>query len=1148
MTPTKREIAFIDRNLDDLTTLLAGLRPQVEPILLSDDEPAARQMAAAVQYQTDLTAIHVIAHGKPGEVSFGSGALAVETLEKDWEDLAAIGNALGSDGDLLLWSCRTGEGERGAAFIEEVARATGVQVIAATSLVGAAALGGSWALHSARDVRSPLTIEGMATYSGVLSVKKASLIGIATDTGTVGDFITDDNTLVLSGTDKDSGSSTLGIWISGGVYGSLNGGKGTLIGTVTLSPGQTGWSFDFSGTKLADGTYTISLTDGTSSGGSSLSSQAITVDTLAPTVSSIATSGPGIINGSGNLNANHVVTLTVNFSEKVTVNTSGGIPALVLNDGGIATYTGGSGTSALTFSYTIAAGQNTSDLTVSFFSLNGATVQDIAGNIANLTGANNFNPVGTLIIDTTAPPAPTGLLLDSATDSGAKGDGITNFTQVKIDGTAEPGSTVTLYDTNGTTVIGTGASDATTGAFGITTSTLSNGTHSITAKATDAAGNTGVASAAYSLTVMSTAPPAPTGLSLDTTTDSGAKGDGITNFVQVKIDGAAAAGSTVTLYDTDGTTVLGTGTADTTTGAFSITTSTLSNGTHSITAKATDGTGNTSAASAAYAVTVDTAAPAAPTGLSLDNTTDSGTLGDGITNFVQVKIDGTAEAGSTVTLYDTDGTTVLGTGTADATAGAFSITTSGLSSGTYGITAKAMDVAGNTGAASAAYAVTVDTTAPPAPTGLSLDSTTDSGTLGDGITSFAQVKIDGTAEPGSTVTLYDTNGTTVIGTGASDATTGAFGITTSTLSNGTHSITAKATDAAGNTGAASTAYAVTVMSIAAPTGLSLDTTTDSGAKGDGITNFVQVKIDGAAAAGSTVTLYDTDGTTVIGTGTADATTGAFSITTSTLSNGTHNITAKATDGTGNTSAASAAYSVTVDTAAPAAPTGLSLDSTTDSGAKGDGITNFTQLNIDGTAEAGSTVTLYDTDGTTVLGSGIANTTTGAFSITTSALANGTHSITAKATDAAGNTGVASTAYSVTVDTIAPAAPTGLSLDSTTDSGAKGDGITNFTQLKIDGTAEAGSTVTLYDTNGTTVLGSGIANATTGAFSITTSALVNGAHSITAKATDAAGNTGVASTAYSVTVDTIAPAAPTGCHWTARRTAARRATASPILRK
>src|ERR1700739_2043309 len=48
-TTPKREIAFIDRGVDDLATLLAGIRPDVEPILLSNDEPAPRQMARAVQ-------------------------------------------------------------------------------------------------------------------------------------------------------------------------------------------------------------------------------------------------------------------------------------------------------------------------------------------------------------------------------------------------------------------------------------------------------------------------------------------------------------------------------------------------------------------------------------------------------------------------------------------------------------------------------------------------------------------------------------------------------------------------------------------------------------------------------------------------------------------------------------------------------------------------------------------------------------------------------------------------------------------------------------------------------------------------------------------------------------------------------------------
>src|SRR6202044_1097542 len=95
-----------------------------------------------------------------------------------------------------------------------------------------------------------------------------------------------------------------------------------------------------------------------------------------------------------------VVTLTVNLSEAVTV--AGGTPTLSLNDGATAIYTGGSGTNALTFSYTVAAGQSTSDLAVTAFNANSATLANGAGTAANLTGVVS-SPSGTLQIDTTTP-------------------------------------------------------------------------------------------------------------------------------------------------------------------------------------------------------------------------------------------------------------------------------------------------------------------------------------------------------------------------------------------------------------------------------------------------------------------------------------------------------------------------------------------------------------------------------------------------------------------------------------------------------------------------------------------------------------------------------------------------------------------------
>ena len=109
---------------------------------------------------------------------------------------------------------------------------------------------------------------------------------------------------------------------------------------------------------------------------------------------------------------------------------------------------------------------------------------------------------------------------------------------------------------------------------------------------------------------------------------------------------------------------------------------------------------------------------------------------------------------------------------------------------------------------------------------------------------------------------------------------------------------------------------------------------------------------------------------------------------------------------------------------------------------------------------------------------------------------------------------------MTIDTAAPVAPSIASFS--TDSGTVGDGITNDNTLTLTGTAEANSTVKVFD--GATLLGSVVANGS-GAWTYTTAALANGAHSLTATASDAAGNTGAASAALSVTIDTTAPVAP-----------------------
>jgi len=159
------------------------------------------------------------------------------------------------------------------------------------------------------------------------------------------------------------------------------------------------------------------------------------------------------------------------------------------------------------------------------------------------------------------------------------------------------------------------------------------------------------------------------------------------------------------------------------------------------------------------------------------------------------------------------------------------------------------------------------------------------------------------------------------------------------------------------------------------------------------------------------------------------------------------------------------------------------------------------------------------DGTTLIGTTSANAA-GAWNYTLGVLANGAHSVTATATDAASNTGKASAALKFTVDTVAPVAPTALA-----DNAIVG-GYVNAARDKasqtLTGTAEARSTVTIYD--GTLLLGTVTANAA-GSWAYTLGVLADGAHSLTAKATDAAGNVSAASAALAFTVDTVAPAVP-----------------------
>ncbi|QPC91648.1 DUF4347 domain-containing protein [Mesorhizobium sp. INR15] len=167
------ELLFVDPLVSDLGTILGNLRPEVEAFVLDADRPAARQMAQALEGRERLDAVHVIAHGAPGRVSFAAGEWSAETLKSEAKDLRSIGRALGGFGDLLLWSCNVGASAAGLGFVDALSRATRAPVAAANDLVGSKALGGRWELGArAADAarQPPLTDAGLAGHTGVFSV------------------------------------------------------------------------------------------------------------------------------------------------------------------------------------------------------------------------------------------------------------------------------------------------------------------------------------------------------------------------------------------------------------------------------------------------------------------------------------------------------------------------------------------------------------------------------------------------------------------------------------------------------------------------------------------------------------------------------------------------------------------------------------------------------------------------------------------------------------------------------------------------------------------------------------------------------------------------------------------------------------------
>jgi rhamnogalacturonan endolyase len=295
-----------------------------------------------------------------------------------------------------------------------------------------------------------------------------------------------------------------------------------------------------------------------------------------------------------------------------------------------------------------------------------------------------------------------------------------------------------------------------------------------------------------------------------------------------------------------------------------------------------------------------------------------------------------------------------------------------------------------------------------------------------------------------------------------------------------------------------------ITSLGARTPVIASITTDTGASStDRITNDATLTLSGTADAASLVTLTRA-GVGVIGTTPTDAG-GAWSFdyTNTSLPEGNHIFTAIATDAQGRNSPDSAPFTVTVDTTAPGAPVIKSI-----SGGP---------FVFKGTAEAGSTVTL------TLAGNGTFGTTaadaSGNWSLTyTNTLAQGSYTFTATATDTAGNESSPSAEFTVDTSVTTPLITTVI-----TDTGASpNDHITNDTTLILNGTADAGNTVTLTRAD-VGVVGTTTADASGNwSFDYTNTVLAPATYTFTATARNGTGSNSLTSPDFIVTVEASVP--------------------------
>jgi len=612
--------------------------------------------------------------------------------------------------------------------------------------------------------------------------------------------------------------------------------------------------------------------------------------------------------------------------------------------------------------------------------------------------------------------------------------------------------TVQFFD--GGTSLGNSALNV--GSASFATSTLTLGAHKITAVYSGDDDTAAATSAVFTQTVDKVV----SSTTLASSANPSTAGEAVTFTAKITPDTA-----TGTVNFMDGTTALGTGSVEN--GAATLSISTLTAGTHPITATYSGDANNAASTSGILTQTVNRA----QSSVTLTSSLNPSTLGQAVT--FTAKLTPAAATGSVQFL---DGGTALGTATV--ASGAASLPVSTLPVGTHTMTAVYSGDVSNAPATSAALTQTVNKS----PSAVTVSSSANPSTFGQAVTFRAAV-----TPASATGSVQFLDGVTVLGTEALSGGTAA--LTDSTLTVGPHSITA-VYSGDGNDAAATSAVLTQTVNKSG-SAVALTSSQNPSTVGQAVTFTAQV-----TPATATGTLQFLDGAALMASETLSG--GKASATVSNLPVGTLSITADY-QGDGDTASASAVLTQTVNKAA----TSVALRSSVNPSTPGESVT-FTATVTP--ASATGTVEFMDVGGS--LGTETLNG--GTATLTVTALAVGSDSITAVYSGDANDNGSTSAPLIQTVNKAA----TSVALTSSLNPSTLGQAVTFAAKV-----TPATATGTVQFLHGAAAIGTG--TLINGAATVTDATLPVGAQTMTAVYSGDATNAGSTSPALTQTVNKAA---------------------------